>query len=273
MANTPVIRSQGDLEVVLLHETHSALAEVIGPDLYSVGGTAPEQSILFHNRPCFNLFLVHLVEFVAEGQQSAFIDEKFKNLSLLSGLRWFCDKHPTETDEYSLNTALSNLETWIEKEVPIKFWCPDVELEIEFPLKNRDLISFGANTTKHNLLRLSKLIGKLERLCEKSGYDFSPQQLSAVLSAMIEEVNSRLQYHSSYLIELLGNVFFSLNALIKGRFDKNPTNRVNEMTMPEGITSDIFKDMYGSVLVFKRYDDSRITSHTPATTRYLKLRY
>ena len=273
MSNIPVIRSEGDLEVVMLHETHSALAELIGPELYSIGGVAPEQSIIFHNRPCFNLFLVQLIEFVAEGQQSAYIDEKFKNLSLLSGLRWLCDKYPTESTECELEKHLQCLEIWIEKEVPINFWCPDVESEIEFPINNRDLISFGANTTKHNLLRLSKLIGRLEGFCKKSEYNFTPQELSAVLSSMIEEVNSRLQYHSTYLVELLGNLFYSLNTLIKERYNKNPTNKVNEMTMPEGITSDIFKDMYGSIMVFKCYDDNRITSYTPKTTRFLKLRY
>lgn len=273
MTNAPVVRSDGDLEVVILHESHGALAQIIGPDLYSIGGTPPEQSILFHNRPCFDLFLVHLVEFAAEGQQSAFIDEKFRNLSLFSGLRWFCDNNPMESDNCGLSTAISNIETWIEKEVPIQFWCPEVELKLELPLKNSGLISFGANRAKHSLLRLSMLIGKLERLCKKTGYEFSPQQLSAVLSAMIEEVNSRLQYHSSYLVEMLGNVFFSINAIIKGRFDRNPTNRVSEMTMPEGVTSDIFEEMYGSVMIFKRYDDSRITSHIPITTRYLKSRY
>ncbi len=82
---TPVIRSDGDLEVVVLHETHSALANIIGPDLYKVGGSAPEQSILFHNGPSFNLFLIYLIELIAEGQQSAYIDEKFQNLSLISG--------------------------------------------------------------------------------------------------------------------------------------------------------------------------------------------
>jgi hypothetical protein len=90
---------------------------------------------------------------------------------------------------------------------------------------------------------------------------------------MIEEVRSRLLYHSSYLLELLGNVFLALNEIVRNRFAANPTNRVSEMTMPPGITSDIFRDLYGSVLVFKRYEEHRIRAYTPITTRYLKLRY
>jgi hypothetical protein len=273
LTKVPVIRSEGDLEVVLLHEAHGLLADIIGPDLYTVGGTPPEQSVLFHTHSSFNLFLILLLEFIAEGQQSTLIDEKYQNLSLLKGLVWFCAKHENEANENDLVGAILGFESWVKKEVPIKFWCPEVDTEIEFVLSNEQLISFGANTTKHHLFRLSALLGKLESKCNNAGYSFLPQQLSAVLSSMIEEVNSRLQYHSSNIIEMLGTIFLRLNALIIGRFEENPTNRVSEMVFPEGLTSDIFKDMYGSVLVFKRYENTRISNYTPTTTRFLKMRY
>lgn len=267
------IRSEGDLEVVLLRETHSALAEIIGPELYSVSGTPPEQSVLFHMDSCFNLFLILAVEFFAEGQRSALINQKYQNWSLLKGLSWFCTAHQDEATATGLDVAVSNLEGWVTREVPFRFWCPDVNTHVEFMLRNGQLISFGANTAKHHLLRLADLLGKLETLCLNAGYTFSAQELSAVLTSMIEEVRSRLLYHSSYLLELLGNVFLALNAVIGDRFAANPTNRVSEMTMPPGITSDVFRDLYGSVLVFKHYEEHRIRAYTPITTRYLKLRY
>ncbi len=273
MPSVTAIQSEGDLEVVLLHETHSVLAEIIGPDLYSVGGTPPEQSVLFHTTSSFNLFLILAVEFFAEGPRSAIINQKFQNWSLLTGLRWFCRRYPHEANAAGLQEAVSSLESWVAKEVDIQFWCPDVNTNVSFSLKNEQLISFGANTAKHHLFRLSDLLGKLEALCDNAGYGFTPQQFPPVLASMIEEVRSRLQYHSSYLLELLGNVFFALNKLIKTRFAQHPTNRVNEMAIPAGVTSDVFKDLYGSVMAFKRYDDSRIRDYTPVTTRYLKMRY
>lgn len=273
MPGVAAIQSEGDLEVVLLHEAHSVLAEIIGPELYAVGGLPPEQSVLFRTRSSFNFFLVLVVEFFAEGARSARINKKYQNWSLLKGLRWLCDKHPIEAKASGLEQALSELKSWVEKEVGIQFWCPDVNFDVSFSLKNEQLISFGANTAKHHLLRLSELLGKLETLCLKSGYSFTPQQFPAVLASMIEEVRSRLQYHSSYLLELLGNVFFAVNTLIKSRFAQNPTNRVNDMTMPAGVTSDVFRDLYGAVMAFKRYDDSRIRDYTPVTTCYLKMQY
>lgn len=275
MGKIAAIRSEGDLEVVLLHESHELLAGIIGPELYAIGGSPPDQQVLFHTHSAFNLFLILVVEFFAEGTQSAYIEEKFQNWSLLKGLRWFCNTHPTESTENKLGNAVTNLELWLAREVPFHFWCPDVnvEKEIQFTLKNDLLINFGANTAKHHLLRLSELLGKLENLCTKAGYSFSPQELSAVLVSMIEELRSRLQYHSTYLIELLGNVFFFLNSVIKKRFASNPTNRVSDMIIPAGVTSSVFMDLYGSVLVFKNYEEARILKFTPVTTRFLKMRY
>lgn len=273
MPSVAAIQSEGDLEVVLLHETHSVLAELIGPELYSVGGTPPEQSVLFHTRSTFNLFLILVVEIFAEGPQSAYINQKFQNWSLLKGLRWFCNRYPGEAKSVGLHEALSAIEIWAAKDIPFSFWCPDVDKDVSIPLKNEQLISFGANTAKHHLFRLADLLGKLESLCVKAGYSFTQQQFPAVLASMTEEVRSRLQYHSSYLVELLGNVFFALNRLVIARFEQNPINRVTEMNVPAGVTSEVFRYLYGSVLVFKRYEDSRIRDYTPVTTRYLKMRY
>ena len=275
MGKIAAIRSDGDLEVVLLHEAHDLLAEIIGPDLYSIGGNPPNQQVLFQTHAVFNLFLILAVEFFAEGSQSAYIDDKFQNWSLLKGLRWFCSKHPDESSETKLECAVADLEAWLEREVPFSFWCPDVDSNaaIQFPLKNDQLVNFGANTAKHHLLRLSELLGKLDNICTKAGYSFSPQELSALLASMTEEVRSRLQYHSTYLIELLGHVFLSLNSVIKTRYTSNPTNRVSNMILPEGVTSSLYMDLYGAVLVFKNYDNMRILKHTPVTGSFLKMRY
>ena len=271
--NVASIRSQGDLEVVLLHETHSALAGLIGPDLYEIGGAPPDQSAQFGDRPSFNLFLILLVEFFAEGTKTALIDDKYQNWSLIKGLTWFCAKYPDEAQAAGLDSALADLDAWTSKRVPFQFWCPDVGSDIEFVLQNVQLVSFGANTAKHPLVRLSTLLGKLEALCKNAGYKFAPPQLIAVLNSMTDEVQNRLMYHSTYILELLGTVFLALNAIIRNRFDANPTNRTSEMHFPEGITSDVFRDIYGNVLVFKRYEEERIRAYTPITTIYLKLRY
>ena len=223
--------------------------------------------------PHFDLFLVLLIEFFSRGSQVAFINDKHMNISLFGGLEWLCKLHSEEADMCGLSTSTSSLRVWIAKEVQLRFWCPEVDSHVEFPIPNERLIWFGANATKHNLLRLSRLLEKLESYCVSAGYGFAPQELLAVLNSMIGEIHSRLEYHSTYLLELMGRLFYALNNLITRRFESNPTNRTSDMIFPEGLTSEVFRDMYGSVLVFKRYSKDRIENNIPSTTKYLKLRY
>lgn len=267
------IRSEGDLEVVLLHETHGALARIIGPELYFIGGTPPEQTIMFHNGPSFDLFLVLIVEFLAEAKGNVYINGSYQNHSILSALKWFCEIHENEAKDAGLDISLANLSEWVDRDVPFSFWCPAINQQIEITLSNRHLVNFGANATKHHLLRLPQLLSKLESLCRAANYNLTSQEIIGVMEPMIDETNSRLRYHSTYLVELLGNLFLSINKIITNRFAVNPTNIVEEMHFPSGVTSDIFRDLYGSVLVFMRYPESRITDYTPVTTQYLKLRY
>jgi len=214
-----------------------------------------------------------LVELIAEGSRSSFIGDKYQNWSLLRGLRWLCGSHDAETKECNLQTTLHNLEAWINASADVTFWCGDLQEQLKFPLLNRDLISFGANTTKHHLIRLSSMLEKLHKILSAAGYSFTAQDIVAILSSMTEEVRHRLRYHATYLLELLGNLFESLNALIDRRFRKNPTNRVDEMIMPAGVTSDVFRDLYGSVLAFKRYSPERIRDFTPTAMPLLRKPY
>lgn len=273
MTGIPAIQSEGDFEVVMMHEAHSLLSDIINSELYSL----PESSLaqaLFHSHLSFNMFLILLVEFFADGTRCSFINNKYQNWSILKGLQWFSETHPNEANVSGLAAAISTFEIWISNIVPFQFWCAEVsDSRVELQLKNEQLISFGANIAKHHLLRLSELLRKLEDLCVLAGYSFSPQEIAALLASMNEEVRSRLYYHSSFILEMLGHIFLSLNSIVKLRYAVTHTNRVDKMVLPTGISSDVFKDLYGSLLVFKRYDNSRIIGCTPVTTENLRNLY
>ncbi len=72
------IRSHGDLEVLILHEAHEMLADIIGPNLYKILGEAPDQQVQFGNEQLFNLFLIRLVELFVEARNIGHIGEKRK---------------------------------------------------------------------------------------------------------------------------------------------------------------------------------------------------
>ena len=269
-----LIQSVGDLEIVLLHEAHESLASIVGPDLYTVLGDPPNQEVRFANEHYFDLFLIHLVELFAEGHNVIAIEGTNRNMSLVDGLEWLDQNRQNETQICGLSAALDALTSWLSTETDFEVWCPDIEEDVRFPITRGELIWFGANHAKHSLLRLSVVLRKLSRKLAIVGIEIPHQYMLHVLDSTIEEIRSRLNYHSTFLIELLGNLFTGLNRLNIDRHAANPTNRVDELVMPEGVTSDVFRDLYGRVLVFKRYDEeARIRAFVPATNPELRIRY
>lgn len=267
------IQSEADLEIVLLHENHELLATMIGPELYGIYGERPDQEILFHNSSSFAYFLVLIVELFAEGSRAALIEGKNLNISLFEGMKRFVSNHPEEASQSGLTKTTAELEAWLMDTPTFDFWCGEIEQQITFPLKNRQLINFCSNGTKHSLVRLNLLFGRLQRHLVAAGYIVTAQELVPVLDAFLEEAKDRMYYHATYIIELLGNYFLAINEIIWMRWQENPTNRVRDMDVPTGYTSDVFANLYGDVLVFKRYDAERITGHTPVTSKYFKLPY
>jgi len=268
------IQSSGDLEVVVLNEAHSALASIIGPDLYKIGGEAPEQTAIFHDDPAFDLFLIFAGEFFSEGVRSANISGKYQNYSLFSALMSLAEKHQGEMQARYLHSVLEKTDAWMTREVEFEFWCPEVQTQIKLLLSRKQVLHFGNVAVKHNLLRLSDLLTKLAKWCQDADYQFSSQQLIPVFNSMNEEVRNRLRYHATYMLELLGEVFMAVNRIIVSRFDANPTNRADQTHFPSDLTDDVFRDLYSSMLVFRRYDeDKRIRAYTPACSQYLKLKY
>jgi hypothetical protein len=273
MDNYAYIKSEGDLEVVALYEAHCALATIISPDLYDVLGETPNQQIKFKNGVSFDLFLVLVSELFLQSRQSIKIKDKCLKLSLFESIGFLIECHPDETKNCGVDKAYKELGEWIRNEIDFGFWRGELQIQIRFPISNERLLWFGANTVKHNLLRLSDLIRILQGHCIKGGHNFSPQEVVAALEEFVSEIRNRLMYHSTYLVEMLGKLFESINNLIVSRYEQNPTNDGRKMIMPSGLTSDFFCNLYGSVLVFHNYKPERIRLYTPHTGEYLKMRY
>lgn len=266
-----MIKSEGDLEVVVLFEAHSLLASIIGPDFYTIYGQAPEQDASFKDSVCFDHFLVLAHEFIAES--SIKCDGHSTTLSLQSGLKRFCDRYPAEGEASGLTEALRNFDAWLDAVEVIKRWSGGANQEVKLSIPHKQMLALIANAAKHQLLRLTIQLDKLRRWCATAGYTFSAGQIIDVHEDLVDELRGAFQYYSTLLIELIGRVFVGLNRVVSVRFTKNPTNDVSRMDIPAGVTDDVFKNLYGDLLVFHNYDEERIVRFTPTTGWHRKRPY
>lgn len=264
------IMSEGDLEVVLLYENHELLADIISPNYYDLLGDPPSE-VHFMSAAAFRSFIVRVEELFAEGTVA--IDGMPLKLSLLSAVERFCQRRPEEALETGLSASSESLRKWVDAKPPFSFWCGDLDKQIELALSRRQMINFAANLHKHSLLRLGIFMKQLHDLCKKQGLQLCGADLVAVREPLIEEIESRLHYLASWLVELVGPYFEALNAVVARRYNLTRTNDVARMVIPQGVTSNALRDLYGSTLVFKNYDVNRIRRFIPSVPDILKTRY
>ncbi len=270
--NIPTFSSEGDLEVAILSENLEAFYGIINPDLYTNLGQPPNQNVLFHNPSCFDLFLIRVQEVFAEGSMAVNIDGKSRNFSLLSGAIWFCERHPEESKHAALTSAASTLQNWLKEEKPFDFWTG--EHQLTFQLARQDLISDGTNLCKHNLLRLSRFLQKIERRCKDVGLEIQKRSdIISIVGPFVEELRSRLLYHASYLIEMLFDYFAAINRIVIKRRREWGTNDPRVLEYPEGLTSWSLKDLYSSTLALRSFDENKFRVYRPTTNPNLKSRY
>ena len=264
--------SEGDLEVAVLSENLEAFYGIINPDLYANLGQPPNQNVLFHNHSCFDLFLIRVQEVFAEGSMVVNIGNKSQNFSLLSSAIWFCERHPEETKHAGLTSAAYELQGWLKEVKPFDFWTGQHQLK--FQLTRQDLISDGANLCKHNLLRLSKVLQKIEQRCKDAGVGgLKRGDIVGIVEPFLEELRSRLIYHASYLIEMLFDYFAAVNQIVIKRKREWGTNDPKNLEYPEGLTSWSLKDLYSSTLALRSFEEDKFRAYRPTTNPSLKLRY
>jgi len=267
-----IFLSEGDLKIAALCENLNTFYGIINPDLYSVLGKAPDQNIMFHNDSCFGLFLIRVDEVFSEGINSIEIDGKYKNISLLEAALWFCQKEPSNVEGTGLYESAMKLKSWILEKKPFEIWTGDEQ--VRFEMSRKELIHFGANLKKHNLLRLNRVFNKLKKFLKNSMIEEMPKgDIVGIIGPFVAEIESRLLYHSSYIVEMLYDYFLGINRVVAKQ--RNPWGVIDARVLkyPEGVTTIGLKELYSTTLAFRIFDEDRFNALRPETTRYLKLRY
>jgi len=214
---------------------------------------------------------VHVQELIEEGDNVRVGD--VKRLSLLDGIAWLCSVYPDEALQVGLGQATTDLADWISAERDVTFWCGDLGKTISLKMSRGRLINFAANYSKHGLLRTRRLMQGLSGYTKASGLVLSLAELASLRDSFRGEIENRLLYLSSWLVELIGAFWYALNELVVRRLALQNTNDESKMRMPRGVAADFFRNLYGSTLVFKSYERERITRHVPRVSDLLKSRF
>ena len=268
------LASLGDFEAVFVAETFALLSEVFGPYCFTVSGAQGDQQVVFRSAAEHRLFYIRMHEFVAEATDVYSGEEAPHSLSLLDGIAWLTKRFPDEAAAAGLDVAVKKLTSWLDRVVRVRFWSGALWRHLTFSDSFRTLLAPQAHFSKHTLLKLGIEVRRLRRMCERAGCIITDAEAVAAKDEYAAHLDGMMQYHATELAELAGRCFLAFHRLLKARFEKNPTNNLDLIQAPAGVTDDVYRYLYASTVVsFSGWTESRILEFIPETRRNLKLPY
>lgn len=264
----------GDLEAVILAESFDLLGRLIGPYMYRVSGEPGQQQAMFASSELHELFYIRVHEFLSDATRISASPSLPSNLSLFSGGRWLCERHPPRAASSGLREAYDRAAAWFDAAHRIVFWAPSVWRHLRLELPMSTLIAMRANLEKHQLLRLTTEVRRLRTKLAQSGCELSIVEAVAVRPEFDDHIRGMLAYHATEVAEHLGRYFLALYRFVREIYCEHPTNNLDAMPFPPDVSDDVFRYMYVSTVVqLSRWTEERIVSSTPETAPSLKAPY
>ncbi|HEX6367492.1 MAG TPA: hypothetical protein VF006_01090 [Longimicrobium sp.] len=274
MSDTVGIQTAGDLEAVVLAESFDLLGSIVGPYMYRVSGTAGEQQAMFSSAEIQALFYIRVHEFLAPTTKVSSVASAPGEFSLFSGGAWLTTRYPDEAREAGLDAAYRGAAEWFDRLHRIVFWAPSVSRHLRLELPMRSIISMRANLEKHRLLRLDREIGRLQKKCAASGCPLTTAEAVAAREDYETHIRGMLEYHATEVAEHVGQYFLALYRLVLLRYQKHPTNKLDEMPYPHDVSNDVYRYMYTSAIwSLSGWTEARIKSSIPGTSPSFKYPY
>lgn len=269
------IRTAGDLEAVTISETFHLLSDVFGPYCFTVSGDPGEQQALFMTEAHHRLFISAVQEFIAEATDVTEGQDGIpRNLSLFGAGLWLIGQHAEEAESANWTRAATELERWLDRPVRIRFWSGEIWRHVEYEAPFKRTFTAHANLIKHGLLKLGPEIRSLRAACAAGGAELSEAEAVAAIPEYAAHIQGMMEYHATEVAELAGEYFFGLYRFVRTRWERTPTNHLDRIPPPPGVTDDVFRYLYASTLFqFSGWTEARIRGSIPGTGRHLRRIY
>jgi len=268
------IESTGDLEAIIVAETYDLLSSVFGPYIFTVSGNASQQTAVFPCSAAHTLFFIYMYEFVATESPLFVGEDGFKDRSLFGGGKWLVERYPGEAAIAGMDTAATELAAWLERRVRVRFWSGNIWRHVELNETFRTYLAPHSHFAKHSLLKLGREVIRLRDMATQAGTSLTTAQAVAAREEFVAHLAGMMEYHATRLAELVGRYFVAFHKFVKNRYSKYPTNNLDLIAPPEGISDDVYRYMYAhAVFSFSGWSQARIEEFVPETAGSLKLEY
>lgn len=177
------------------------------------------------------LFSVLLVDFLsqpqARGREALPFDlpkppenARRSDLTHLFYLRQICAAPKLGSDASMIARPLDAFSDWLEAEAVVEnFWLPSINTKLDFRIERLQFIKICGDISKHNFLRLSQNVKRLQKALEDNGHTIDEGQAYLVLPEFYEWFHENIfNYHSSTIAEHLNNLRLGIFSYLQPEF-------------------------------------------------------
>ena len=264
-----------DVQLLLEENFHIGLT-LISNNLYRIVDDKSE--VQFHDENAYNLFYIHLNEYINTEFRSP-LDNR-TNISLLDlTIQFFDEYHSQHFKEFAQSAR--DFKMFLFKKRIYKYYISpfDIDMEISFA----ELINFQANYSKHSFYHLKRMKEKLMRIFESNHVlSFATENYNEHLQYFKEAVlDDRLCFNGTKIVEEIGKFFLAFYSLmhcnefiriritIQDFIRKNGQLAIRKIMAPENMSNEESFFWQVKFLSCWRFEKSRLTDLLPVTSTYL----
>lgn len=249
---------------------------LIHSDLYRIAGD--KSQIQFHDENAYNLFYIHLNEYINTEFPSP-RDHKTK-VSLLDLTIQFFDQYESLHFKAFVKKAKAFRE-FLFRPRSYDYYISPYDIKLETTLS--ELINFQANYVKHSFYHLTRIKGKLKRIFEKNNIsNFESENYDEHLSYFKEAVlDDRLCFNATKIVEEIGKYFTAFYELmycddtirirmaIEQCIREHGQMGIRNIIPPENMTDEELFFWEVKWVSSWRFKSERLTDLIPVTSPYL----
>lgn len=267
---------------LLIKETNSIALTLLSSRLYDIREdflVKDDNYVIFHDDERFDLFFIHLNEFLNTEFKSP-LDGK-KKVSIFQLLIDYCDEYSyNDSFRNFLDTANKTKEFFLKKRYYKYYISPHI---IDFEISFSELINFQANYSKHSFYHLNNIKNKLKNIFEQNDIqDFENEDYNSHLDTFKEAVlEDRLQFNQTHFIIVLGDLFLSFWDLINSLDNKririaiqefiNKNGRLAKWNIEKPVNMNSVENFHWEIQGFLFYERNRLEKFIPKKHRFFPI--
>jgi len=168
------------------------------------------------------LFSILLVDFISPPNNTF-----SKARSYLDALSQICQNPNFNHNNTlpALRNAVEEFDSWLSHEAHFEnIWLPSINKELNLSMKREDLIYICGNISKHNQLRLDRVVGRILKILQKEEPNLKTAETFPVINDFYEWFHTDIfHYHLTKICEHLNNIIWGIQAYLMPEFNRSYT--------------------------------------------------